>query len=128
MIRDYLVIPIVLLAVLGVGGCDTLTHEEAKMSAERRWCEMRGRVKLQLAGQQFDGMLFSEAIETATEAMALEPMLIDAYVLVAKANLELGKNTSAARTLEAAARVGLKSPVLFYLEGVVLDVGELVED
>ena len=66
MNRDLRVLLTMLSAALAVGGCDTLTHKEAKMAAERRWCEMRGRVTLQLARQQFDGMMFREASETAT--------------------------------------------------------------
>ena len=43
MIPNYLVIPMILLAVLAGGGCDTLTHEEAKMAAER-WEPSSARV------------------------------------------------------------------------------------
>ena len=102
-------------------GCQTPPHEKNKLEAQQRWSEVRGRFKHQLARQQYEGGLFKEAVMTATESISLDPTDADAYVILARANLELGKVASVASALDAAEEVGLKSPALTYTRGVVLE-------
>ena len=108
-------------ALLPLGGCQTPTHARAKVQAEQRWSQVRGQVKLQLARQQFERGLFDDAIKTLQEATTLDPTSADSYALLAKANLELGKSTTADQVLGAAQKLGLVSAELHYLQGVVLE-------
>ena len=109
------------ILLLAVTGCKTPTHTEAKVQAEQRWSQVRGQVKLQLARQQFDRGLFEDTIKTLKEATTLDPTSAESYALLAKSNLELGKSTTADQVLDAAAKLGLVSAELHYLQGVVLE-------
>ncbi len=101
-------------------GCQTSpTHAEAKVQAEQRWTKVRGQVKFQLARQQFDRGLFDDAIKTLQESNALDPTNADAFALLAKANLELGKPTTAEQAIQAAAKSGLNNAELEYLKGLI---------
>ncbi len=108
-----------LLCVLA--GCQTPTHAQAKVQAEQRWSQVRGQVKLQLARQQFERGLFEDSIKTLQEATTLDSTSADAYAMLAKANLELGKSTTAEQVLTAAEKMGLTSAELHYLRAVVLE-------
>lgn len=112
---------------VGLASCATTTHEEAKIQAEQRWNQVRGRVRHQLARQQCEGGLFEEAVGTLTEALALDPAQPDAYVMLAQANLELGRHASAERALDMARQAGLVSPDLIYMQGVILEQREDLE-
>lgn len=101
--------------------CSTLNHSDAKLQGRQRWNQVRGRVKCQLAEQQYESGLFDAAARTVAESIALDPKQVDAYVLLALANLELGKSASAQRVLDAARRIGLTSADLIYLQGVILE-------
>lgn len=115
------VITVLMLATLSLTpGCKTPTHAEAKVQAEQRWSQVRGQVKLQLARQQFGRGLFEETIKTLREATTLDASA-EAYALLAKANLELGKSTTAEQVLMVAGKLGLASAELHYLQGVVLE-------
>ncbi len=111
------------VATLGgvICGCQTPSHTQAKQQAEKRWHEVRGRVKFQLAKQQYDGGLFDEAAQTLSEAIALDPMRVEAYVLLARAYLEKSKFASAQQAIDAAKRIGLESADLHYTQGVLLE-------
>lgn len=65
--------------------------------------------------------MFVDAVMTATEAIALDPTEVDAYVVLARSNLELGKTASAIEALDAAKRAGLEGPALSYTRGVILE-------
>jgi Tfp pilus assembly protein PilF len=115
-----MVLSVALLALVLPAGCQTLPkHQQDKEQAAQRWSEVRGRFKYQLARQKYEGGLFGEAVSIATEAIALDPKEPGAYVVHARANLELGKPSSAESTIRAARNVGLNTPDLIYTEGVV---------
>lgn len=114
-----LLVPAVLLCSLA--GCRTMTHKEASLKAQARWNQVRGQVKYQLASQQLESGQFSDAVKSATESLSLDPSQPATYVVLVKANLELGKRASADRALTAAQREGLDSADLHYLRGVVLE-------
>jgi len=108
--------------------CNTMRHTDAKAQAHQRWSQVRGQVKLQLAGQQYDATLFDDAAETLKESIALDPMQAEAYSLLTKAYLELGKMASAQQVLDTAGRRSLASAELVYLGGVILEQrGQLEE-
>lgn len=109
------------LAIASITGCKTPTHAEAKIQAEQRWGQVRGQVKVQLARQQFKRGHFEDVIRTLDEAIALDPKSGEAYALLAKANLELGKPRAASQILAIAEKVGCSSAPLHYLRGVVLE-------
>ncbi len=101
--------------------CNTLTHANAKKQAEQQWRHVRARIKFQLAEQQYQGRLFEEAARTVAESLALDPKQVDAYVVLARANLELSQIGSAQATLDAAGLAGLESPDLLYTQGVIFE-------
>ncbi len=113
--------PILIGLTVMTYGCQTTTHAEAKLQAHGRWNQMRGRVKQGLAEQQFEARLFEDAIVTITEAISLDPHQPDAYALLTRANLELGKPASAQTALDAARHAGIDSADLIYLHGVILE-------
>ncbi|UCC32497.1 MAG: tetratricopeptide repeat protein [Phycisphaerales bacterium] len=119
MIRNAQLV-LISLAVMTTA-CSTLTHSDARQQGRQRWNQVRGRVKCQLAEQQYQAGLFEDAMRTITESLALDPNQVDAYALLARANLELGKPASAQRVLDAAQRVGVTSADLIYLQGVILE-------
>jgi Flp pilus assembly protein TadD len=108
-------------SLCSLAGCQTPTHAQAKVQAEQRWSQVRGQVKLQLARQQFERGLFEDSIKTLQEATTLDSTSADAYAMLAKANLELGKSTTAEQVLTAAEKMGLTSADLHYFRGVVLE-------
>lgn len=112
---------------LSAGACQTMTHDEARVRAEERWSNVRGRVKLQLAEQQFKGGLFEEAVDTLTEALALDPTPPQGYVMLAQAYLELGKPASAREVIKAARKENVDSAALSYTEGVILERQDDIE-
>lgn len=109
------------MALCMVTACQSTPHATDKKNAERRWSEVRGRVKHQLAVQQYEGGLFEEARETITEALGLDPTRTASYVLLARSSLELNKPASAQRAIQLARHAGLQSPALNYLQGVLYE-------
>lgn len=111
----------ILTAVLLSAGCQSLSHARAKSDAERRWSGVRSKIKSQLADREYQSGQFDDAVRSAEEAVSLDRLDANAYVLLAKANLELGKPASAEQAIDAAARAGIDSAALRYVRGVVLE-------
>lgn len=101
--------------------CNMPNHRDAKVQAQQRWAHVRGRVRYRLAQQQYEAAQLQDAVKTVTESIALDPNQADAYVLLARTYLELGKLASAQRALEVARRLELTSPDLCYMQGVILE-------
>ena len=101
--------------------CNAAKPHVEQVRAEQHWNQVRGQVKYQLAEQQYEGGLFDEAVRAVSESLALDPTQADAYVLLARSYLELGKPASAQQALDAARRAGLASADLLYTEGVVAE-------
>ena len=112
---------IVLTIAVLTTACNSMQHSEAKLQARQQWNTMRGRVKQGLAEQEYDAGMFGDAVKTITESIALEPNQADAYALLARANLELGKAASAQEALDAAGRLELSTADLTYMQGVILE-------
>lgn len=120
------------LIVIGLGGlltaCTTATPRPDQVHAEQRWNQVRGEVKYQLAEQQYEAGLFEDAVETLSESLALNPARVGAYVMRARAYLEIGKPASAQHTLDLARQAGLESPDLIYTEGVILEQRDRLDE
>ncbi|MFQ5590047.1 MAG: hypothetical protein ACE5HE_02680, partial [Phycisphaerae bacterium] len=114
----------------GVGpiGCHSPKHPAVKAQAEQRWKDVRARIKLQLAEQQYNAGLFEDAAETAAESLELCPTQPEAYVIIARSYLELSRLGSAQQVLDAARRSALESPDLIYTQGVILEQQGHIED
>jgi len=106
---------------MSISGCQTLHHDKDKQEAQQHWQEVRGRFKYQLARQQYEGGLFSDAVITATEAISLDPKEANAYAVLARANLELGQPAAATAALDAAEQSGLTTSALTYMRGVIFE-------
>ena len=126
-LRIFMACGIVLLAGV-LPACQTTTHKEAKIQAEQRWNQVRGRVKMQLAERQYQAGRFDKAKRLVFEAIALNPSEADGYVLLARTNLELGKLASARGALETAKARGLESADLHYMRGVILEQRNKVDE
>ncbi len=118
--------------IIGLGGlltaCSAATPRPDQVHAEQRWNQVRGEVKYQLAEQQYEAGLFEDAVETLSESLALNPTRVQAYVLRARAYLEIGKPASARQTLDLARRAELESPDLIYTEGVILEQRDRLDE
>ncbi len=113
---------LVVLALATIAaGCQIPAHHEARQQAEQRWSEVRARVKLQLGRQQYEGGVFEEAAATLAEAAALDSKQPETFVLLARANLELGHPASAQKAVDAARAAGLDTADLHYTQAVILE-------
>ncbi len=115
-------------AIVVVPACNRPSHTKARQGAQQRWNEARAGVKYQLARQQYERGLFDEVVTTVSEGLNLDPTNVDAYVLLARANLELSRPASAERAIQAARMVGLDSPDLQYTQGVILELRGRIDD
>jgi len=116
------------VSVIVSAGCQTMTPTATKQRAHDRWDRVRAEFKLQRGTQDYDARRFEDAERTAVEAISLDPTMVESYVLLARADLELNKPTSAARAIETARETGLDAPELTYMYGVVLEQrGQLQE-
>ena len=109
-------------------GCHSVSHEVAKQQAEERWNHVRARVKFQLAEQHYRRGLFDEVAVVVSESLALDPRQADAYVLLARAQLELSRPASAEQAVDAARRAGVDCADLHYTAGVILEQRDQLED
>ena len=115
------------LGIAGVGialwipACRTTPHEIDKQQAERRWNEVRSRVKYQLADQQFSRGLFEDAAANVTEALALDPTRPESFAMLTKCHLEMNKPASAQQAIDMARQLDLESAELHYMQGVLFE-------
>jgi len=84
-------------------GC-TMTHAQRKQKAEQHWGQVRAKVKLQMATQQFDRGMTADALKLLDEALTWDPDNPDALLLLARCRLEQGKLASAERAVQRAAQ------------------------
>lgn len=118
--QDRLVaLTLLVICVLPLSGCQHASKRTNKEQAADRWNEVKGRFKSQLAQQQYDERQYEKALQTATEAITLDPKKVEAYVVLARAQVELGRLASAQATIDAAHQVPLHAAELSYLAGVI---------
>ncbi len=109
-------------AVLVVAsGCATQTHQQRREQAQNHWNEVRAKIKRQLATQQFESGELDGAITTVREALGLDPMAAESYLLLSRALLEKNRMGEAGRILTAAHEMKLESAELTYTRGVVAE-------
>jgi tetratricopeptide (TPR) repeat protein len=109
---------LVLVAGL-VGGCAALFPKNPHKEGAERWGRVRGRIKLQLAKDQFEAGRIREAEVQLKEAVGLDPKSPDAQILLAKLNLEKGELIAAKAALDAAIQLNGTSAEIDYLHGVI---------
>jgi len=107
------------LVLVQVPACSLLRYDQPKKEAKKRWDHVRGRVKLRFAQDEFAAGRVDQAASALKESLALDPTAPDAYVLMAKINLENGEIMAARDVLHKAAELGGTSPEIDYLLGVV---------
>ncbi|MBU0716764.1 MAG: tetratricopeptide repeat protein [Planctomycetes bacterium] len=111
-----------LLLVLPQFGCTS--HSDRRVQAERRWNQVRARIKYDLASQQFERGRTETAIETVSEAIAADPSSADQFLLLAHCNLEQGKLVSARKAAEQAKRCAPDMADIDYTLGVIAERSE----
>ena len=108
-------------------GC-TMTHAQRRIAAEQHWNEVRGRIKLQLARQQFEHGLVEDCTDVLKESLTWDPNNADAHILMARCQLEQGKVAAARRSIEEAARLDSENSDLAFVRGIVAERSEKYED
>lgn len=107
-------------------GCQSSTLSQARHDAQLHWREVRAKIKLQLAQQQYDAGLFEDADRSAKEVIFLSPNSHEPYVLLARAQFQQGAFAACHNTLQQATDLGLKSAALSYVLGVLQEhLGDL---
>lgn len=106
---------------LALGACQNKSHQAAKQDAQEHWGRVRAGVKLQLARQQFASASFEASVVTSSEVLGLDPAQTEAYLLLARSYLELGRLPEASNALDAAEQRKLSSPALTYTRGVLME-------
>ncbi|MEK6675289.1 MAG: tetratricopeptide repeat protein [Planctomycetota bacterium] len=128
-LRSIRVFQIVLLpTLLLLSSCSSLKKKDTKAEAQQHWNEVRGGIKYRLASQQYDGGMFDDCIATTKEVLSLDPANSSAYALLTRAQLERSRPASAQQTLNAARQAGLDSPDLDYLQGVLLEQSDRMDE
>lgn len=111
-----------------LAGCNASRHMEPSIEAQQRWNAIRAGVKAQLASRSFEHGYFEESIEAANASINLDPKSPAAYELMTKAYLELDRPVSAQQVLDGAEIAQVISPLLSYLQGVILEQRDALED
>jgi len=102
-----------------VCGCAVLFPKNPHKEAQGRWDRVRGRIKLQLAQDQFNAGRVRESELQLKDAIGLDPTSAPAHILAAKLNLEKGELVAAKESLDAAVQYGGVTPEISYLSGVI---------
>lgn len=116
----YAIIPA--LSALTLGGCNAVNHEEAKISADKRWVEVRTDLKLQMAEKAFEELRFEDAALTAAETLTLDPARHEAFAIMIKSYLEMQDLERTEDAIATARAASADSPELTYLRGVYLEM------
>lgn len=94
------------------------TSNTAKQDARRKWDDMRGNARLQLAQRHLEAGRLDDAERELNAAMATTPGGPAAYLLAVRIHLERGQ-LAEAREAIAAARSRTDDPEVDYLEGLL---------
>ncbi len=89
------------MVVALAGGC-TANHQARRVQAEQHWNEVRGKIKLQLARQQFEHGLVDEAVSYLEESLGWDTKNVEAFMLLAECRLSQGRIQAAERAIEHA--------------------------
>jgi len=102
-------------------GCATPAKNKNKEEAQARWEQMRAKVKFQLAERDFAAGQIESALKTCQEVIALHPACLDAYLLLARIQLERGQFAEAQAALDATEQFGPTTPEAAYLRGMLAE-------
>ena len=110
------------MVVLVISGCEGLkkltTVSEAKVEAAKRWNVTRAAMVCAVALEQFKtGQLDSAAAE-ARKALTMDEKCLQARLLLAKVEIEKGRNAAACAELKRVLEQAPQSSEAFYLLGV----------
>lgn len=101
---------------------------QVKADAQGRWINARSGMFMQLAQNRYDSGQLDGAAESVSQALALEPDLHEAKVLVARILLQQGRYTQAAAKLSAEVEAAPDSAELVYLLAIAQEKkGDLKE-
>ncbi|MEZ6084388.1 MAG: tetratricopeptide repeat protein [Phycisphaerae bacterium] len=87
--------------VCATTGCSA-NHQQRRVQAEQHWNEVRGKIKLQLARQQFEHGLVDDAVSYLEEALGWDTKNVEAFMLLAECRLSQGRIQAAERAIEHA--------------------------
>ncbi len=112
-------VTICLLAGLAAAliGCGT-TNQQDRIEAHKRWNETRARVLVGVGEEQFTVGDLDNARNSANEALALTPDLLEARELLGRVAIEKGNYARADRHLAAAAELAPRSGKVIYLMAI----------
>ncbi len=108
-------------AAFFAGGCQHPRHKTSQQEAEQDWNQVRAKIKLQLANEQYKNGDLADANKLAGQVIALNPSDATGYAVMAKISLARDDLIGAARALAMARQNGVRDAQLIYLEGVVLE-------
>ncbi|UCD27950.1 MAG: tetratricopeptide repeat protein [Planctomycetota bacterium] len=108
-------------ALIGLVSCSELNRPLAKQESRQRWKDVQGRLKYQLAVENYDLGYFDQAEKYLEESIGLAPTLSDSYILLAKLSLEKGELAYASNALDKALRNGNDSAELYYLNAIIAE-------
>jgi Tfp pilus assembly protein PilF len=115
------------LLLLGGLAAGCATHAQSRAQAETRWNDVRARIKLQLAKQQFENGQVDAAATTVTEAVAAEPTLTDGHLLLAQCYLEQGKFAAAGQAVTDAEGCDPQSAEAAYMRGLLAERADQID-
>ncbi len=109
--------------LVAAAGCEQFptfsTHDQAKREAQDRWSNVRGRLKYQLAHDQFTAGRVDQSEKQLREAISLDPDLPEAFILLTKIHLERGETLAASEALHQAVGAGGETAETEYLKGMI---------
>jgi len=111
-----------------VTGCEQMEFSDKKADAEKRWFDARARVLYRVADNRLSTGKLDDAAGSARQALILQPDYYEAKVLMARIDIEQGRYSVAAESLEKLGRIRPKSAELAYLLGTAQEkAGKLTE-
>ncbi len=108
------------LAAATIGGC-SLSHQQRREKAENHWNEVRGKIKLQLARQQYEHGLVDESVGYLEEALGWDTNNVDAFMLLAECRLAQGRIQAAQRAIEQAYELDSQNAKVLSVRGMVAE-------
>ncbi|GJM26589.1 MAG: hypothetical protein DHS20C16_30040 [Phycisphaerae bacterium] len=98
----YMALVVAASAMIVSGAGCTANHQNRRVQAEQHWNEVRGKIKLQLARQQFEHGLVDDAVSYLEESLGWDTKNVDAFMLLAECRLSQGRIQAAERAIEHA--------------------------
>ncbi|MFP4106465.1 MAG: tetratricopeptide repeat protein [Phycisphaerae bacterium] len=116
---------LIIAVVACLAGCQQQNKSisEAKVDARARWQSARARVLYGVASEHLKVGQLNEARQKSTEALALDPELVEARLLLGKVLIEQGKYSHAIEELRLVVEAQPAFAHAHYLLGVALEKG-----